>query len=283
VSAGQLSGAFSTDKAVASVNASPSGPERRLLHAAVIRGRHAGPVFRELISPAPIAGIGAQLPSIRLAPHLRAADLERRGDRIRQRSATTTAGCKRHGVERRLAQADREPRSDDPDLRERKLVGSTHEISHRYQGTYRAELDERKHVCGVHVLQLQSEMPLQQVLEPLVRNATGIVTDGAARMQIGAAQDDIGGPVLKKDHQLRIDVASTPRVRRYEVALVPALAVVADALVVRPSALPPETGELQQASVLVHHDPQSLAQRPAAPFSRASGFPEIAHRAFVSR
>jgi hypothetical protein len=62
------------------------------------------------------------------------------------------AGCNRHGVERRLPQAHRQPRLDDLDLRERELSRSADEVSFGYRGIHPAELDEREYIRGIDVV-----------------------------------------------------------------------------------------------------------------------------------
>jgi hypothetical protein len=71
----------------------------------------------------------------------------------------------------------------------------------------------------------------QKSLEPSVGAASRVVADRDSGVQIRAAQDIVRSPVLEEDHDLGIDVASTSGIRRYEIAFVRTLVVVADALV----------------------------------------------------
>jgi hypothetical protein len=117
------------------------------------------------------------------------------------------------GTERRLAQAHCEPRADDLDLRKRKLSRGTHEISSPYRGAHRTDLDEWEDVCRIRLFKLKSTVLTQQFAKLLVRATMRIVADSDSLGQDGATQDIIGSPVLQKNHQPCIDVASAPRVR----------------------------------------------------------------------
>lgn len=96
-------------------------------------------------------------------------------------------------------------------------------------------------------------MPSQEFLEPRVGTTKRTVADSASLRAKLAAEGIIGSPVLQKDHQIRIYVASTPGVGRYEIALVLTSVVVADALVSWPSGLVPDVGELPQSRTLIIH------------------------------
>src|SRR5690606_32008049 len=71
----------------------------------LILHRHSGPILVDLIDAVSIAVVRSLLTGMRLAPHLRAADLKRRPrlDCVRERLAAIPAGCDCHRVERRPA------------------------------------------------------------------------------------------------------------------------------------------------------------------------------------